>query len=985
MENIQDQEMMTRVVPEVPYRILEDDSKDPQFYKIPYAGINSYKDGTSQCPIPNLEIPFNKGAQRKRFLWPDRPLKMSNVKDLIPKVIESVKRAPSLNKWRPPVPTGNLLLDGELTILKIKLLRYDEMLPALGNTPDMGWRDLILGTLTGFKFNEELRKSRALRNLKAMERGEPAHLNDYPSNQLIFWECEEKTTDYEYSFRKSGKVDPVLIALCKTIMRKHIKKVPLQYFDVIDAIYLFNKKKCLHNKVKTTNFESREVSNISMTSQFKFAIGQTTKTPDEVRTIAIPDHATRNTLYITRHNISKMLYHPFDSYYADPHKVTEELSKDGSFVLIDMKKFGWNVPKEILISVVECCKEVAPDYEPFDNLIEGLQNTQFLINDEFITTNRGGVLGMQDHLYSFFAACLFEAFIEHYDLVGVTAKFKGDDSYIYCEDQDLAYRVFKLWTKWLQRLDILINAKKSKVTQNAGLFCENYGYQPGEINVKVASMILNLYDCLKMNLFQAKCSISQALPALLSHGKIKTSSFDIKGMALTVVGDIISRLGWEFDPSEIGLPFEIGGWFRVTNEGNDALCWLENHDLHNINPGFLALSSFSLKPHRRCIVKQKRKFKQIINFEVLSDKNWKLLTEKLYMKPEKASWQTWRNLSEKRQLLFKNKKIDKYICMNTIFERSSGKMNLPLSFIDTTCYEDPISWIKNPVKLKPKVPKDPWVKLANVASIRQKLIEKTRASYLLEVLMGKPNLLCVKYDEEIPPCVLMISQERTAFKTNFMWPVNWYNWARNRDADIYQVQRSLVRLGLDITRCTPKINQDDYTPWFSGNSPTANLLCWDPTYLLPIRVDKTDLDYLLSKKMDIVSALKSLTEDIYSYAIYEGDMTQYWGNLIIPAQPEPDISQDLVIGTLPDGTRRLVTGMQDGKLVYEKAPVTEQVFDYDQSTAFEAVHEFNEGSDQISVSDSDSDDDELSGSDNEYERWARTQVVNEDDDDDPLM
>jgi hypothetical protein len=958
-----------------------------QYYRIPYAGISSFMGSTTPCPIPGVELPLNWSTPHKRFLWPDRPLKMSTVKDLIPKVISSVKRAPSLHKWKIPIPTGNLLLDGELNLLKIKLLKYDQMLPYLGNKPDMGWRDLILGTLKGFSFNEELRKSRALRNLRAMERGEVAHLNDYPSNQLIFWECEEKTSDYEYSFRKSGDVDKDLIALAKTTMRKYIKKVPLQYFDVIDAIYLFNKKKCLVGKTKTTNFESRSVTGIGMTSNFKFAIGQTTKTPDEVRTIAIPDHETRNTLYITRHNISKMLFHPFDSYYADPHKVTAELSKDGNFVLIDMKKFGWNVPKEVLISVVECCQEVAPDYEPFDNLIEGIRNTQFLVGDSFITTNRGGVLGMQDHLYSFFAACLFEAFIEHYDLVGVTAKFKGDDSYIYCEDQELAHRVFKLWTQWLHRLDIQINAKKSKVTINAGLFCENYGYQPGEINIKVASMILNLYDCLKMDIFQAKCSISQALPALLSHGKIKTSSFDIKEIAIQSVGEIISMLGWEFHPSEIGLPFEVGGWFRVTNEGNDVLIWLEEHSLSNLDPGFLSLSKFSLKPHRRCNIKHKRKFKDVINYDSLADQNWKMLTEKLYMQPGKATWQVWRDIRERRQSLFRNKRTSKYICMNTIFERSSGKMNLPLCFIDTSCYEDPIAWIKNPVKLKPKVPKDSWFKLLNQAEIKKQLIDKIRASYLLHVSLGNPNLLCVKYDEEISPCVLMISQERTAFKTNFMWPANWYNWARNRDADIYQVQRSLVRLGLDITRCSPKIPGDECTPWFASNSASANLLCWDPTYLLPIRVDKNDIDYLMkNKKLSLIDALKHLTEDIYSFAIYEGDMSLYWGSLQVPAKiEEPVISPDLTIASsLPKG-KRLVTGMLNGKLIYEETKDEEPSFDYDQSTQVSVDDPMAQPDLASGLETDSSDSDELSGSENEFERWAKTQVVNEDDDDDPLM
>jgi len=260
--------------------------------------------------------------------------------------------------------------------------------------------------------------------------------------------------------------------------------------------------------------------------------------------------------------------------------------------MVDIKKFGWSVSKKTLQKVVECVLKKYP-HEMFQRLYHGIENT-YLVHETYGgKTTRGGVLGMQDHLFSFYGSCLFDYMVNTYNLQGLKAKFRGDDSYIFVpRDFHLSEKeVMKIWLELLIKSGIIINAKKTIIGENCGLFCENYG-KIQNINCKIAELLLNGLDVLRKDIFSAKQYIASWYPTMMQHYKVvSVREHKLTSLFKDVVSEVIDSFGYEFDPIETHLPFELGGWFRTYVDGmNNIVNWVkEKKDFltHHINPGFL--------------------------------------------------------------------------------------------------------------------------------------------------------------------------------------------------------------------------------------------------------------------------------------------------------------------------------------------------------------------------------------------------------------
>jgi hypothetical protein len=788
---------------------------------------------------------------------PQPELKYSQIGDVARGYVEELERARDISKWVPKF-RGNIPLHSALVVFREKLLFYaTQIVPALNIKPDLSWREIARISLSGFEGIAALKKRRDKSNREARKVFDGVfELNSFPTRHMIQWCDESVCKDFEWSFRPPGEVSESLLNRVKKIMREHVSRAPLQYFDVIDSLFLYTRAKCLKGHKTLKSQDCRDLYDTRMTSEFRFLIKKTTTYPDESRELAIQTAPTRNTTYITRANAAKVLWHPNDAFYSDIMKVEAELSGDENtyFILIDQKKFGWSVPKEVIIAVVDVLIVEYPEFEPFQNLKDGILNTVYVFPDGRERTSvRGCTLGLQDHLFSFFCSCLFEYFTK-YKLPSeldakITGKFKGDDSYIRVETSD--YSIVKdIYLKWVylfKKLNVMINAEKSHIAHGSGVFCERYGPRKGLIHRKIASEVLNIFDALTKPFWVAKEFVANMMN--INSGYATTPWGDkVKELSRMAVGSMLCVKGFEFDRTEITLPVCLGGWFRHIEDGFDMTAtWLEKcESFDQIPQSYLRVGM--MKPFQVKLetlpdkARADEEFKKLKAMKIFETETFMKLTQKAMFGVDTDRRRVQKYISwyaEQRQAAFHSKrkyKIKKLEIIHKLIGTKTGRFMLPRQFIvDSQVNRGWFEWTQT---RKVEDSKIPWTKNRRLNYFK---LDEYRLEILLQARKYEvPNPLRVRYTTEIPILILFLNYDGL-LNQNFAMPRTWYEYASERSMDIYQMDRMCKYYGLDLNKVEPirKIRKPRKS--MAELMPEDDSMCFGPKYHLPIGFNSHDV------------------------------------------------------------------------------------------------------------------------------------------------
>jgi hypothetical protein len=144
--------------------------------------------------------------------------------------------------------------------------------------------------------------------------------------------------------------------------------------------------------------------------------------------------------------------------------------EDAYFIQIDFKKCGWSFPKICIERLIELLYNKY-NFQVFGDYLNAFKTIYFSYKgDTPKKVTRGYVLGMNDHLLSFFLSNLLELIIQKDDKINLLyeqkklfVRFYGDDSIIKVKTDNIQ-DVYYIWNKvinYYNELDIIINKKKS--------------------------------------------------------------------------------------------------------------------------------------------------------------------------------------------------------------------------------------------------------------------------------------------------------------------------------------------------------------------------------------------------------------------------------------------------------------------------------------------------------------------------------------------
>jgi len=514
--------------------------------------------------------------------------------------------------WVTWVPDStNKTLNIEYVIFRESLLIHRKFLQ-LRDLPELQRpTDLIKGCLTlGPKwasaqkktFDYSIRETISLSRIQTPDEVVTYHLEDidhlFPSRSYIPFEFEEDYSDARYSLEEPPAITGDISKLEDLLFEFFKKDQNLREFDDLDSITLMSKKKGmdkLYGPTVPSHKLRKALPNEVCESDMRFVISQTTKSPDEVRVIAVADVPTKNLLHIGRLMTESVNNCPSDSYGKPRWGFTKKLKMNINkyFIMVDQSKSGWTFPMELMESYFKVLHRIYPDYHNWTILEDIFRNKSiyFRFGDSWCKTKRGFVLGMWDNVMSYIISCIFEGFkrslIER-GFVGpkdLEGQFWGDDQLITLSNGTLeqAYQVWNRWIGLLLSYGININRKKSFVSDK-GVFCEVYTDNcdiPLEKAVIYAMMPFNALR--GQNITECKSLwasfddlIARTLPYFTHVGK------EITALSAEALERTMSAIGLEFDHDEVLLPYNLGGWRYVRDEeGKSALLqYILNEEIH---------------------------------------------------------------------------------------------------------------------------------------------------------------------------------------------------------------------------------------------------------------------------------------------------------------------------------------------------------------------------------------------------------------------
>jgi hypothetical protein len=740
----------------------------------------------------------------------------------------------SLEYMRFPTKEDAFINQLKILILKLKVFQNFQKKYGLLSKYDLG--EILLGTLKeGFNFNSKYKKQ--LENdTRSFLRGETNVVyQDFPDYHLIPWLDEEPIQD-AYVFRDPLPVDEKALERVKNNMYLHIlDNAFIRDIDLLDALYLINKKKVNHLDEKGRTKTSFEARGDQLDIEFPengldYLFKKVTTNPSTSRAAGIPTIHTRNLVYTAHSNLDRVTMSNGDLYREglDPTTWKNRLSKneDRHFIMIDFKKSGLTTNRQVIKSVYQTAVKKYPKFRPWERYLTCLENIR--VND--FPSKRGTSLGMDDNALSFFLSCAFEDWIERKprwkDMV--TGYFKGDDQILICDcDIEICKDIYRSWLKTLRKLGLLVNAKKSFIGVR-GQFCEIVGLGD-RIDDKIIGFSLNAIDALGCyNMVDFKIYIN-GLKTAHDNGRY-ARIFDY------CVSTAIFSVEPEFCESEISVPFEMGGYFSNYSSHMNTFIVdvLENKPecdrrLFNV----IGID----RPHQAWKYKKRRKL-----FESLFDDTSQLMRKLEYFtaNPMSGPWKrTFDACLEERRKAFLGP-----------IELIGSKIQKLIDFNDG--YALPVQYlILNPRKEKIFVPKKTKKKgkLRDFAyankrkiSLAEKhyyTIDEIRAKELL-ISAELDNRFRINYYEKLPASTLIWSIAKSVTYSKYAVPINWLEYCNENRISVDNLWDYYSKKGINIYDYQPRFNIESQIKDLFRGPENSDCVMVDSVTGFPIKFNSYD-------------------------------------------------------------------------------------------------------------------------------------------------
>jgi len=301
--------------------------------------------------------------------------------------------------------------------------------------------------------------------------------------------------------------------------------------------------------------------------KFTFSYVWVDKTPGEGRACLAADTGTLNALVLLEKMVHKCFDVPSDVYHSHDFSWLADYLEEGryAFLQVDQKKCGLTFPQELLSALFEVGKESYPEWDW--DLFQGYAGAtvKFENRPDLIITEGVG-LGMMNGAISAITAILFELFKEQkFPEEHLDAKFFNDDQVIRIPRKGdfvgfFVSRQAEITQSWIEHLSAYkldVHTKKPFLSKS-GVFLETYGYNHKFSTQKTTRLIPVIFKAfMSYNIAHAKAIVSAVVDAL--------GDDDLKQKALPAIATMIRFWGYEFHKREALLPFQAGGWVRLSD------------------------------------------------------------------------------------------------------------------------------------------------------------------------------------------------------------------------------------------------------------------------------------------------------------------------------------------------------------------------------------------------------------------------------------
>jgi hypothetical protein len=351
-------------------------------------------------------------------------------------------------------------------------------------------------------------------------------------------------------------------------------------FDSIDALNcLGSNRTYVDGKPgSTSNIDLRRTNKkFKLAETLKLKISQVQKNQTELRCAVVSEEKSLPRVKLFHRMFKAVNCCPEDKYY-DPdvlkgleNYLTSKTWRE-CYIMQDLKKSGLTINRLLYNAVMEVLHTKFPkmgwDYW-FD-----YAGCEIFVNGEYKKCTNGCGLGLMDCVVSFIQAVLYNMYMDEHPLPeGVTAdaKFWSDDSVVKIrlskdfpnnEVLELVQEQFENINLYMTDFGMTMHSSKPYMSYH-GVFLEYYSTDEEWCSDKVGQyMCAALSTILATDIAAAKDHFSSV---------IQSATEEVEPYISLLEYAVTNYWGYEFDPIETSLPYELGGWVYEEKSGYNNL------------------------------------------------------------------------------------------------------------------------------------------------------------------------------------------------------------------------------------------------------------------------------------------------------------------------------------------------------------------------------------------------------------------------------
>lgn len=411
----------------------------------------------------------------------------------------------------------------------------------------------------------------------------------FDPQSLIPWEVEDPK-DYLLLFNKNNSQNIDYQPLIDDL-RSLIGNYELPVEDELDMLKIFNTSKSFVpglNKSKY-NYEIMINKRPRLTSKFKFKRAYVWKNSVEARDCLVGDQDTTFTIMTCQQYLAQIgNLIPEYKMNRSSNECTNYLIRQNIgkyyYIMVDIKKCGLTYPRSYVLALLDFLSELYPQAKAFKCCADAYRsNPSVFVPDDgntYSMTNGVG-LGMLNELVTIGNLLIYRrAKSEDLFPPTTTGWFFNDDQLIFFESEHrsmYADKIMEEWITFLRNYGIVVHEDKP-FAGKYGVFLEQWSRTPIKIEKSTRQYGILLKALLCHTICDAKEYFSQHYMKWWGLTKVDNEN---------ALQTIINYWGYEFDPQEYCVPYEVGGWVRfIQNKRNDLLLYITGELKGHCPPDF---------------------------------------------------------------------------------------------------------------------------------------------------------------------------------------------------------------------------------------------------------------------------------------------------------------------------------------------------------------------------------------------------------------